>query len=60
MGPAVSDVLDEDASKMKAAGQALRAAEMLCSEAIRLEQSGNIGAALDCWQRLFGPTFVKS
>lgn len=60
VGPDVSDVLDADPLKMQAARQAFRAAEAACSEAIRLERSGNVGGALAEWQRLFGPTFAKS
>lgn len=60
VGPDVSDVLDADPLKMQVARQALHAAESACSEAIRLERSGNVGGALNEWQRLFGPTFAKS
>lgn len=60
VGPDVSDVLDSSSSMMRRAVEALRAAEAACTEALRLERSGNTGAALDVWQELFGPLFAKS
>ena len=40
--------------------QRLAEAEAACTEALRLEQSGRTGAALDAWQALFGSRFAKS
>lgn len=60
LGPAVSDCLDEDSQKMRAAHDALAAAEAACTEALRLNRSGRTGDALSEWQRLFGPTFSKT
>lgn len=60
VGPSVSDVLDADAAKMTAARDALRAAEAASTEALRLDRAGRTGDALDAWQGLFGPLFVKS
>lgn len=60
LGPAVSDCLDGDAQKMRAARDALAAAEAACTEALRLDRAGRTGDALTEWQRLFGPSFSKS
>ncbi|MFF8728951.1 CBASS oligonucleotide cyclase [Streptomyces sp. NPDC015171] len=60
LGPHVSDMFDGQPGKLEAAQRALRAAETLCTEAIRLERSGRTGEALAKWQELFGPLFVKS
>jgi hypothetical protein len=60
LGPAVSARLDENTFEKDAARRALRQAEAKTTEAIRLEQSGRGGAALDAWQELFGPRFAKS
>ncbi len=60
LGPDVSDMFDGEPGKLEAAQRALRAAEAVCTEAIRLERSGRTGEALAKWQELFGPLFVKS
>ena len=60
LGPAVSARLAEDPWQREQARRALREAEAACTEALRLEQSGRTGAALDAWQDLFGPRFAKS
>jgi predicted nucleotidyltransferase len=60
LGPPVSSRLSENPSEKEAARRALREAEAKATEAIRLEQSGRVGAALDAWQELFGPRFAKS
>ena len=58
LGPPVSDQMNS--VKISQAMLALREAEKAASKAIRLDQSGNTGAALDEWQKLFGPRFSKS
>ncbi len=60
LGPPVSARLAEDPWQREEARRALRAAEATCTEALRFEQSGRTGAALDAWQGLFGPRFAKS
>lgn len=60
LGPPVSTRLAEDPRQREQARQALREAEATCTEALRLEQTGRTGAALDAWQNLFGPRFAKS
>ena len=60
LGPPVTARLDENSWERIQAKQALRDAEAACTEALRLEQSGRTGAALDAWQKLFGPRFAKS
>jgi hypothetical protein len=60
LGPAVSARLAEDAWQRDQARRALSAAEVACTAALRLEQTGRTGAALDAWQALFGPRFAKS
>ncbi len=60
LGPAVSARLAEDAWQLDQARRALGAAEAACTGALRLEQTGRTGAALDVWQALFGPRFAKS
>jgi hypothetical protein len=60
LGPPVSARLAEDPWQREQARTALREAEAACTEALRLEQGGRTGAALDAWQQLFGPRFAKS
>jgi hypothetical protein len=60
LGPPVTARLEENPWERDQAKQALRAAEAACTEALRFEQSGRTGAALDAWQELFGPRFAKS
>lgn len=60
LGPAVTARLTENSWELLTAKQALRDAEAAATEALRLEQSGHTGAALDAWQELFGPRFAKS
>jgi hypothetical protein len=60
LGPAVSARLADDPWQLAQARRALREAEAACTEALRLEQSGRTGAALDVWQKLFGTRFAKS
>jgi predicted nucleotidyltransferase len=60
LGPAVSARLAENPTERDQAKGALREAEAACTEALRLEQGGRTGAALDAWQELFGPRFAKS
>jgi hypothetical protein len=60
LGPEVTARLAENPSERTAAKQALQDAERVCTEALRLEQSGRTGAALDAWQTLFGPRFAKT
>ncbi len=52
--------LDENSWERIEAKQGLREAGAACTEALRLEQSGRTSAALDAWQKLFGPRFAKS
>lgn len=58
LGPPVSDQMDT--IKISNAVLALKNAELAASRAIRLDQSGNTGAALKEWQALFGPRFSIS
>lgn len=60
LGPPVTARLNENSWERIQAKQALRDAEVACTEALRLEQTGRTGAALDAWQKLFGPRFAKS
>jgi predicted nucleotidyltransferase len=60
LGPAVTARLAENSWELLTAKQALRDAEAAATEALRLEQSGRTGAALDAWQELFGTRFAKS
>lgn len=60
LGPAVSDRMDGDPGLMWQGKVALQAAEKACTEAMKLERENKIGAALNTWQSLFGPLFVKS
>jgi hypothetical protein len=60
LGSPVSDQLHLDPLVLEQARGALRDAERQCGEAIRLDQTGRTTAALDTWQNLFGPLFVKS
>lgn len=60
LGPPVTARLAENSWERDQAKSALRSAEAACTEALRLEQSGRTGAALDVWQELFGPRFAKS
>ena len=52
--------LEQNPWERDQAKSALRDAEAACTEALRLEQAGRNGAALDAWQALFGPRFAKS
>lgn len=60
LGSPVSNQLHLDPLLLEQARAALRDAERQCGKAIRLEQGGRTGAALDVWQDLFGPLFAKS
>ena len=60
LGPAVSGRLAEDPWQRDQARRALQEAEAACTEALRFEQTGRTGAALDAWQGLFGQRFAKS
>jgi hypothetical protein len=60
LGPDISIILDNDSAKMAAAITALNKAETACTAAIRLEQVGRTGAALQTWRALFGPLFPLS
>lgn len=60
LGSPVTDQLHVDRMLLEQARGALRDAERQCGEAIRLDQTGRTGAALDTWQDLFGPLFAKS
>ena len=60
LGPPVTARLAENSWELQTAKQALRDAEAAATEALRLDQSGRTGAALDSWQELFGPRFAKS
>jgi hypothetical protein len=60
LGPPVTARLEENLWEREQAKQALRDAEAACTEALRLEQAGRTGAALDVWQELFGRRFAKS
>lgn len=58
LGPMVSDQMDAHA-KAKAK-QTLRDAERLATQAMRAEQQGRIGDALQLWRQVFGPYFPCS
>ncbi|WP_405086357.1 CBASS oligonucleotide cyclase [Microbispora sp. NBC_01389] len=60
LGPNVSGQLEADPYQRSAAQAALRDAERACTHALRLEQQGRIGDALEAWQGLLGPAFAKS
>jgi predicted nucleotidyltransferase len=60
LGPPVSARLEQNVWERDQAKKALRDAEAACTEALRLEQGGRTGAALDVWQELFGKRFAKS
>jgi hypothetical protein len=60
LGPDISGILDSDPAEMSAAIAALAKAEAACTAAIRLEQTGRAGAALEVWRALFGPLFPLS
>lgn len=60
LGPPVTARLEQNPLELDQAKRALREAEAACTEALRLEQSGRTGGALDAWQELFGPRFAKS
>jgi predicted nucleotidyltransferase len=60
LGPDVSERLASDPGLLAGARSALHAAESVCTTAMRHEATGRTGAALDTWQQLFGPLFVKS
>jgi hypothetical protein len=60
LGPDISGVLDADPTKMAATVKALKNAEAACTVALRLEQTGRTGAALQAWRELFGPLFPLS
>ena len=58
LGPPVSDQMD--AAKRAAAKQALRDAERLAAQAMRAEQQGRVGDALQLWRQVFGRYFPTS
>lgn len=58
LGPVVSDQMD--ATKRAAAKAALRDAERLAVQAMRAEQQGRIGEALQLWRQVFGSRFPTS
>jgi predicted nucleotidyltransferase len=60
LGPPVTARLAENSWERQTAASALADAEAAATEAIRLEQAGRTGAALDAWQELFGTRFAKS
>lgn len=57
VGPDISDVLDADAVKMRAARLALSSAETACTSAILLERQGRNSDAITTWRSLFGSLF---
>lgn len=58
LGPMVSDQMDANAKL--AAKKALRDAERLAAQAMRAEQQGRVGEALQLWQQVFGSYFPTS
>ncbi|MFI6498911.1 hypothetical protein [Nonomuraea typhae] len=60
LGPDISTTLDSDLAMMTRAIQALNEGEAACTKAIRLQQTGRTGAALQTWRELFGPLFPLS
>jgi len=60
LGPAVSERMNTDPAQTTQAVAALRAAESACTRAMVHERAGRTGEALNQWQLLFGPLFVKS
>jgi hypothetical protein len=60
LGPPVTARLAENPWERQTAKQALTEAEAAATEALRFEQAGRTGAALDAWHELFGSRFAKS
>lgn len=60
LGRPVTARFSENLWERQSAKDALAEAEAAATAALRLEQSGRTGAALDAWQELFGPRFAKS
>ncbi len=60
LGPSVSARLADSAAERAEAKRALLKAERACTQALLAEQQDRVGAALEAWQELFGPRFVKS
>lgn len=58
LGPPVSDQMD--LFKRAEAERQLRAAELKANQALRAEDQGRIGEALDLWAEIFGRYFPKS
>jgi hypothetical protein len=58
LGPMVSDQMDANAKA--AAKKALRDAERLAVQAMRAEQQGRTGEALQLWRQVFGSYFPTS
>jgi predicted nucleotidyltransferase len=58
LGQHISDGMTQ--TEKLSAQTALRSAETACLHAIQVETRGRTGEALEHWQRLFGPQFVKS
>ena len=58
LGPMVSDQMDTSAKTI--AKRALRDAERLAVQAMRSEQQGRIGEALQLWRQIFGSYFPVS
>ncbi len=58
LGPLVSDQMD--AAKRGAARKAFRDAERLAVQAIRAEQQGHFGEALELWSRIFGARYFPT
>jgi hypothetical protein len=60
VGPDINDVLRGDRPALDATRRALADAERACTEAMRLDRTGQTGDALTAWQNQFGPLFAKS
>lgn len=60
LGPNISDRLQSSPTDLAAARTWLLQTVALCDLALRQNRNGQTGAALDTWQSLFGPLFVKT
>ena len=60
LGPDISERLHQSPSELSQAREWLTNTVAVCDLALRQARNNQIGTALDTWQQLFGPLFVKS
>lgn len=60
LGPNISDRLHSSPAELETAKAWLLEAVATCDLALRQNRNGQTGSALDTWQNLFGPLFVKT